>query len=629
MSIDELQNIASLRNGAMILTRLKWIDEQLLWMGEFNRTELVYKFGISTQQASSDINRYQELAPDNFVLDYRYKAFCATDSFSPVFDSNPITWLQNNTDELNQRISFENVEGVPQFVEPHIFRALNQCHKRNIPAIIKMTSLKQNEVITHMISPHSVVATTLRWHVRGWDHDNHLFGDFPLTRIREVTPSDSRDWVSSVTDNEWNTYVDIIITPSNGLSPLQRESLSKSFGMVNGRLTIPVRQCLAYYRLASMQLLSAIREYKGRAVDPNLFITVENWESLRPLVQSLPDPDVLAPLGLENDFDRLRNINPTYVAGRYSVSSEPRMLWLGAGLSKIAASYADELCQHNDINSSYNSYLSLINHPGLNKKTPVIISIAGKHEDAVNAGKLVSSKCVDVGVVSCDHASELVKVLETCDVNIHGAFIPFPERDKRFINIRSVITLSQGVECYVKRFLNIDVKYQRISEAVRLQAAKVSAFLAKIPSFSEKNVIILTNGDHGMLQETWRSLLCESGVHSPMFFDIKDYTHGDHRYASIRQNCFYIVLSTPDIKKFVDIFTDRFSELFYVHVIDLPQPISERFWSNLYIALHMTHAMSCYLGYQGSRPEKNALVHSWRGWGEIHTSNEDEVSRQG
>ncbi|EKN6387892.1 hypothetical protein DVQ88_08440 [Yersinia enterocolitica] len=608
----------------MILARLKWIDEQLLWMGEFNRTELVYKFGISTQQASSDINRYQELAPDNFVLDYRYKAFCATDSFSPVFDSDPITWLQNNTNELNQRISFENVEGIPQRVEPDIFRVLNRCHKRNIPAIIKMTSLKKNEVVTHMISPHSVVATTLRWHVRGWDHDNRRFSDFPLTRIREVTPSESKEWVSSVTDSEWNTYVNIIITPSDGLSPLQHESLIKSFDMIDGKLTIPVRQCLAYYRLASMQLLSAIREYKGRAIDPNLFIKVDNWEELKPLVQSLPDCDIVVPLELDHDFEILRDINKNDIAIRHSLPTETRMLWLGAGLSKIAASYADELCQHNDIISSYSSYLSLISMPNINKRVPVIISIAGKHEDAVNAGKLVSSKCSDAGVISCDNASELSKVLEKSNMNVHEAFVPFPARDKRFINIRTIIALSHGVECYVRRFLNIDVKYPEISEQIRMQAATIPAFLAKIPSFAKKNLIILANGDHGMLQETWRSLLCESGVHSPMFFDIKDFTHGDHRHASLQQNCFFIILSTPDIKKFVDIFASRFREFFEIDVIDLPQPISERFWSNLYIALHMAHAMSCYLGFKGGRPAKNDVIHSWRGWGNIYDCDENE-----
>lgn len=646
MSRDQLKIIESLRNGPMIIERLRWIDEQLLWMGEFNRSELVFRFGISTQQASSDINRYQELAPENFVMDYRYKAFCATDAYRPVFESDPVAWLQNNANELNQRISFEDVKGVPQRVEPSIFRALNRCHKRNIPAVIKMMSLKKDEIVSHIISPHSVVATTLRWHVRGWDHVNRRFGDFPLSRIQEVTPSEGQRWVSNETDSDWNDFIDIVITPADGLSVLQRESLSKSFGMKNGKLIIPVRKCLAYYRLASMQLLSAIREHKGAVIDPKLFIKVENWEQLKPLVQLPPDTSMLIPLELESDFDfdrlddKLSSVDSgighhvmvetdASVVGGCSVrlgnpqqlstdgNQGLRMLWLAAGLSKIAASYADALCQQHDVISEYSSYLSLIGMHNLSRKVPVIISVAGKHEDAINTAKIVSTKCVKGGLVSCSSDSMLVDVMKRSDIELYTTYIPFPERDERFVNIRSIIAMCRGVESYIRKHLNLEISFRDITDSTREQAQLATTFISGVTSFSRKSLIILTNGDHGMLQESWRSLLCESGVHSPLFFDIKDYTHGDHRHASLQQNCFFIVLATPDIQSFVDIFYGRFSQIFEVHVIKLPQIISARFWSNLYIALHVTHAMSCYIGYHGTRPAKNALIHSWRGWGDI------------
>src|SRR2546430_1087767 len=66
--------------------RLEFIEFRLLWEGRFNRGELVDFFGISIQQASLDLARYMEVAPENLEYDRSEKVYKARPRFKPVFD---------------------------------------------------------------------------------------------------------------------------------------------------------------------------------------------------------------------------------------------------------------------------------------------------------------------------------------------------------------------------------------------------------------------------------------------------------------------------------------------------------------------------------------------------------------
>ena len=53
--------------------RLEFIEFRLYWEGRINRADIVDQFGVSVPQASKDLSRYQELAPDNIAYDRREK----------------------------------------------------------------------------------------------------------------------------------------------------------------------------------------------------------------------------------------------------------------------------------------------------------------------------------------------------------------------------------------------------------------------------------------------------------------------------------------------------------------------------------------------------------------------------
>ena len=65
--------------------RMEFIDFRLYWEGRINRADLMRFFGVSVQQASADIARYQELAPDNLTYDRSAKRYLAGADYRPVF----------------------------------------------------------------------------------------------------------------------------------------------------------------------------------------------------------------------------------------------------------------------------------------------------------------------------------------------------------------------------------------------------------------------------------------------------------------------------------------------------------------------------------------------------------------
>ena len=67
--------------------RLEFVDYRLQWEGQLNRSDLMDLFGISVPQASLDLARYMELAPENMRYDRSARVYLAGERFKPVFNT--------------------------------------------------------------------------------------------------------------------------------------------------------------------------------------------------------------------------------------------------------------------------------------------------------------------------------------------------------------------------------------------------------------------------------------------------------------------------------------------------------------------------------------------------------------
>lgn len=289
MSNNPLEILHSMRNGTVVGQRLEWIENRLWWVGELNRSDLILRFGISPPQATNDISLYQKLAPTNLTYDAKKKLYVCRDEFAPLFPKNHERWLKESAAEDPGLTSIQMVSAtsLKRGIDPTLVRIISSSARSRIPLLITYQSMKATDPEERIVSPHAIVETEVRWHVRAWDEKRQTFLDLVPSRIVKATPEPSATWVPQERDLQWNRIVEIVLVPCSKLSESQRRIAERDYQMTEGRRILQVRACMAYYQLSAMYLVDAVRYHEGQPEERNFGIAVENWKELQPLVMEM------------------------------------------------------------------------------------------------------------------------------------------------------------------------------------------------------------------------------------------------------------------------------------------------------------------------------------------------------
>ncbi|ALJ12286.1 WYL domain-containing protein [Sphingopyxis macrogoltabida] len=252
-----------LRRG--VESRLEFIEFRLFWEGHVNRSDLVEVFGVSINQASTDLNRYLGLAEANMVYDKSARTYVRSSSFSPVFlkpDAGQyLAQLRSLSDGviaaddgwIGSLPSFACAPTPARGVSPKILRATVTAIKRHEAIEVFYQSMSSPEPAWRWIEPHALVFDGFRWHARAHCPRSGAFKDFVLSRIAETRASKSTEAAGSA-DREWEEQVELKIAPHPELSAGQRKAIELDYGMEAGVTTITVRRALLYYALKRLGL---------------------------------------------------------------------------------------------------------------------------------------------------------------------------------------------------------------------------------------------------------------------------------------------------------------------------------------------------------------------------------------
>jgi len=246
-------------------TRLEFIDFRLFWEGALNRSDIVDYFGVSVPQASTDLSRYQELAPRNMEYDRRRKRYLATKTFRPVFKEpdaeryldqlrligNHVlepeeTWLATIPD-------FETMPVPRRRIKPHILRNVLNAIRDRRSVHIHYQSLTRPDSQWRWITPHALGSDGLRWHVRAFCHVDRTFKDFLLSRFLEVKGM-GEPGAPANADEPWHEFAEVELVPHPKLSEGQRRVVALDYGMDGESISISVRLALIYYFLKRLNL---------------------------------------------------------------------------------------------------------------------------------------------------------------------------------------------------------------------------------------------------------------------------------------------------------------------------------------------------------------------------------------
>ncbi len=245
--------------------RLEFIDFRLFWGGRFNRSDLAQRFGISAQQASSDIAQYEKLAPQNLRYDRAEKAYRRADAFAPAFIGEMIEryllqlvaienrWMRPEDTSFDTMPSVEVVTLGRRPTDPAVLLRVLDAIRNGLEIDIDYASLTGSVQPTRAIAPHALSYSAGRWYVRSWSREHNDFRDYNLNRIGAVTGQRSTS-VDPKLDFEWVHKINLVIVPNPALSTERQAAVATEHAMTGGRLIRPCRLSLSFYLMSEYNL---------------------------------------------------------------------------------------------------------------------------------------------------------------------------------------------------------------------------------------------------------------------------------------------------------------------------------------------------------------------------------------
>lgn len=274
--------------------RLKFIDFRLRWEGRINRSDLVEFFGISMPQASADVSKYMDAAPQNLVYDASIKTYQRANTYTPIFARSGTRTYLNELQALETKImepksSFigwkpdlgvvpipdRNVDGTALST---LLLAVRE--KRKIS--VRYQGMVRPEPIERVLSPHAFAFDGMRWHLRAYCHLREEFRDFVIARIIELQTGELSD-ISADRDKQWNTILQLVIAAHPSLPHQARKAIQMDYGMLDGSSQFSCRQALLFYALRRLRLEGP--EDSARAAEQQIVLL--NRAELQPYIDQL------------------------------------------------------------------------------------------------------------------------------------------------------------------------------------------------------------------------------------------------------------------------------------------------------------------------------------------------------
>lgn len=273
--------------------RLKFIDFRLRWEGRINRNDLVEFFDISMPQASADLARYTEAAPDNMEYDRSAKAFLRAKFFEPVFEQSAsraylsellalvTEVVEPQSSFVSWRPSVATLPVIGRQVDGEILMCLLQAIKEKKMVNVEYQSVLRPGSTQRVLSPHALAHDGFRWHVRAYCHSRKRFFDYVIARMTSAVLG-AQSPIAYSEDQEWHTEVVLRMSANPHLAEASKRALEFDYGMTGGVLEVRSRHSMLFYVLLKFGLLD---ERQSTAVNNPLVLV--NRDELQPYLEML------------------------------------------------------------------------------------------------------------------------------------------------------------------------------------------------------------------------------------------------------------------------------------------------------------------------------------------------------
>lgn len=269
--------------------RLEFIDFRLFWYGRINRADLMSRFNISAQQASTDLDKYAEHAPQNLEYDRVLRTFVRGKGFTQTFSKGMenrylmqvqalhFGWLDPSQTWLDERPPSDFASLLHAKVDGAVLMAVNDAISNNLLIEVEYWTMSGKPAARRKIAPHAIAYSDRRWHARCWDEENGDFRDFNLTRMadpKNFGPSP----VDSGRDLEWHTFATMRLEVNPKFPEAKKAAVRREYGIDGDLHEIKTRLALLFYY---MQVYDLTGQPEDPIRQPFVLLNADQLEELR------------------------------------------------------------------------------------------------------------------------------------------------------------------------------------------------------------------------------------------------------------------------------------------------------------------------------------------------------------
>jgi hypothetical protein len=281
------------------LQQLKWdvrqrlilLETTVLMVGWIRVQAIMETFGISRAQASKDFQLYQTARPNNLRYNKSAKYYEVGEGFTPLLLTGKTSELLSvfhtphtpNPPVLSLSAYQPNaiaINPLDREIDLTIFRLVSCAAYNHQKIKVRYQSLTQAESQERTLSPHTLVFSGYRWHLRAYSDYHQQYRDFVLARIKGTPVLLNEIGMPESEDNDWHTEVPILIGVHPDLPGNHKQVIAEDYGMTNNQIVVNIKGALVNYFLKLMHLEPS-REHPDPKVQQ---IVVMNKDVVKPWV---------------------------------------------------------------------------------------------------------------------------------------------------------------------------------------------------------------------------------------------------------------------------------------------------------------------------------------------------------
>lgn len=247
--------------------RLRYLERQLLWERKVTSRMIADEFGVSAQQARTDVRAYLELAPGNILeKGNSRKGYFPSTTFSPVLlGDNDLVWHATAEFHPPRAAHAQEIPIIHRAVPSRTLSVLLSAIERRSQVRATYTSMENPEGTPRRLTPAVIITVNGRQHVRAYDWDSSAYKDFVLARFLGLPELILQAEEPPIEDKAWEVVIParFIINPT--LSKAQQRVIGRDYLLEPREFNI--RAPMIFYLCPENNLPKTDDEY-AQATDP-------------------------------------------------------------------------------------------------------------------------------------------------------------------------------------------------------------------------------------------------------------------------------------------------------------------------------------------------------------------------